>query len=264
MQLMKDSQQMNARMRFKLSQSKKQFSSILKNMGKNMMKELFLVDKVDALSKGEFRRYIETKVKNFLAGEYIDFENISHVHLFEKMKKAITNDPIFSMSKSEGIGLASGSNYENDIEIENFPEENNYYDDYKSLNMLLNGDSTGNNLTSSINDISSFKHEYDKSKMSLITDYIIGNNLSRINTRKKRKVRTSITAHPAGNTHSDSNTFHNHDAQETYEVFHPQNNIENLYPTSNSPSEFNQKEENSTTKIMKLINEYVNISIFIY
>lgn len=55
-----------------------------------------MIDKVKTLSKAEFRRVVETRVKNFLGHKYVDFDNIGHIHLFEQMKKAIGCNSIFN------------------------------------------------------------------------------------------------------------------------------------------------------------------------
>jgi hypothetical protein len=90
---MNHTQSINTKLKFKFDQNKRKFSEILKNMGKNIMREIFLIDRLDNISKGEFRRLVEAKVKSFLGHEYVDFDNIGHIHLFEKMKMSINNDP---------------------------------------------------------------------------------------------------------------------------------------------------------------------------
>jgi hypothetical protein len=97
---MKQSQIHNTRSKFRFIRDKKMFSEILKTMGRNIMKELFLLDQTDSLSKSNFRRYIEVKVKNFLGRDFLDFESISHIHLFEKMKKSLNNHKLLNMSST--------------------------------------------------------------------------------------------------------------------------------------------------------------------
>jgi hypothetical protein len=89
---MKISQIQTTKDKFQFLRNKKLFSEILKSMGKNVMRELFLIDKVETLSKSEFRRYIDTKVKNYLSYKFVDFENISQISLFDKLKKNINRE----------------------------------------------------------------------------------------------------------------------------------------------------------------------------
>lgn len=73
------------------------FSDVLMNIGKKVLRDLFLMDDLKfLLSKANFRRYIEVKVKSYLGKEFLDFECASHIHLFEKMKKSLFNHPLLN------------------------------------------------------------------------------------------------------------------------------------------------------------------------
>jgi hypothetical protein len=94
--LIKQSEILNEKTKNRFITDKNIFSEILKNMGKNVIKDLFLKDHVEFLSKANFRRFIEVKAKNYLGKDFLDFECLSHIHLFEKMKKSLLMNPLLN------------------------------------------------------------------------------------------------------------------------------------------------------------------------
>ena len=94
---MKQSGYLNEKSKNNFIKDKSTLSEILKNMGKKVIKELFL-DHMEFLSKTNFRRYIEVKVKNFIGKDFLDFECASQIHLFEKMKKTLFINPLLNIS----------------------------------------------------------------------------------------------------------------------------------------------------------------------
>jgi hypothetical protein len=126
---MKISQIQSTKDKFQFLRNKKLFSQILKSMGKNVIRELFLMNKVETLTKSEFRRYIAKKVKSYLSYKYVDFDNASQIHLFEQLKKNILrelnicNDIIL---ENEEISTENNSNLRsNQTEVDNFIVGNN-------------------------------------------------------------------------------------------------------------------------------------------
>jgi hypothetical protein len=73
-----------------LSLQKKEMREMQSTIGDNIVTELFALDRLDTLilDRG-FQRNIETKVKNSLGRDYVDFETSSGDSKFQLMKKSL-------------------------------------------------------------------------------------------------------------------------------------------------------------------------------
>jgi hypothetical protein len=93
---------------------------------KNIRNELFALDMIQPLSKRMFRRCIESKVKNCLGRNFIDFENLSNVCKFEIMKQTLLTDP--KIDKNSNLNSFDEINYE-DYKVEEKISEKNIGND---------------------------------------------------------------------------------------------------------------------------------------
>ena len=90
--------------------------------------ELFALDMSQPLSKRMFRRCIESKVKNCLGRNFIDFENFSNLCKFEIMKKTLLTDP--------SIDKKSYLNEIEDINSDNFKVEEDIVENFYSNELI--------------------------------------------------------------------------------------------------------------------------------
>lgn len=73
-------------------EEKESYTEMLKSMGKNVLQELFGLDKVKVMGKADFRRFVESKVHSYLDKNFIDFEKMTEMHVFELMKLSMLKD----------------------------------------------------------------------------------------------------------------------------------------------------------------------------
>ena len=145
-------------------------------MGKNVIKDLFMKDQVDNLSKANFRRFIEVKVKNYLRRDFLDFECVSHIHLFEKMKKSLFINPLLNKNTKNQSYRKPNDCFRNRIKrIEIIKDHTDKHFDYDTLEFCEENFSTTNRINEK-SDLSQKKiHTENLSNENNINTYDINN-----------------------------------------------------------------------------------------
>ncbi len=175
--MIKQSDILNEKTKNRLNSDKNIFSEILKNMGKNVILDLFMKDQVDNFSKASFRRFIEVKVKNYLRKDFLDFECVSHIHLFEKMKKSLFINPLLNKNTKNQSYRKPNCFFRNRFKrIEIIKDHTDKHFEYDTLELCEENKilSTNKNIKNDINEKSDlFQNKFQTSNL---------NNENNINT----------------------------------------------------------------------------------
>ncbi len=96
---MREAFQIESKFKANFNENRRRISATLKNTSNNILNEIFYPHS-GKLTKKEFRRLVELRVKKFVGSSYVDFDNIGQLQLFDKLKKTIYNDPLIKERKT--------------------------------------------------------------------------------------------------------------------------------------------------------------------